>query len=268
MAQDIKSAIEQAKADEKRGFVFDKNYTVLKKAPEPLAGDYEVPGCVTLIASQAFAPHNTLAQLDKLESEGKVLKSVTIPESVRCIEFEAFSGCRLENVTIRPGLRIIASGAFYYCKALKRIALPETLEVLGHGVFGECENLREAALPESLRKVCSDTFESTPIEKSALEGIPADKIIPAWDGWEDQELMRLDDMDTAVSEGHGEDITERGGCDGVMEWSLKYIDCDELVPYEEFLDPRSKEDEETADARLEASLKAHLDAMAKGGKMQ
>ena len=265
MAQDINAAIEQAKADEKRGFVFDKNYTVLKKAPKNLAGDYEVPGCVALIASQAFAALYT----EKQKSEGKVLKSVTIPESVRCIEFEVFACCEcLENVTIRPGLRIVASGAFYACKALKRIALPETLEVLGHGVFGECENLREAALPGSLRKVCADTFESTPIEKSALEGIPADKIIPAWDCWEDQELMRLDDMDVAVSEGHGEDITERGGCDGVMEWSLKYIDCDELVPYEEFLDPRSREDEETADARLEASLKAHLDAMAKGGKKQ
>ena len=262
MAQDINAAIEQAKADEKRGFVFDKNYTVLKTAPKNLAGDYEVPGCVALIASQAFAALYT----EKQKSEGKVLKSVTIPESVRCIEFEAFSGCRLENVTIRPGLRIVASGAFYYCKALKRIALPETLEVLGHGVFGECENLREAALPGSLRKVCADTFESTPIEKSALEGIPAEKIIPAWDGWEDQEIMRLDDRDRAAEEGRDEEITGRGGCDGIMEWSLKYIDCDELVPYEEFLEPRSKEDEETANARLDALLKAHLDAMAKGDK--
>ena len=262
MAQDINAAIEQAKADEKRGFVFDKNYTVLKKAPKNLAGDYEVPGCVALIASQAFAALYT----EKQKSEGKVLKSVTIPESVRCIEFEAFSGCRLENVTIRPGLRIVASGAFYYCKALKRIALPETLEVLGHGVFGECENLREAALPGSLRKVCADTFESTPIEKSALEGIPAEKIIPAWDGWEDQEIMRLDDMDWAAREERDGDFIPRGGCDGVMEWSLKYIDCDELVPYEVFLDPRSKEDEKTANARLDALLKAHLDAMAKGDK--
>ena len=244
MAENLNAAIEQAKADEKRGFVFDKNYTVLKKAPKNLAGDYEVPGCVALIASQAFAALYT----EKQKSEGKVLKSVTIPESVKCIELEAFSGCEcLENVTIRPGLRIVASGAFYACRALKRIALPETLEILGHAVFGECENLREAALPRSLRKVCSDTFESTPIEKSALEGIPADKIIPAWDCWEDQEIMRLDDMDRAVSEGHGEEITERGGCDGVMEWSLKYIDCDELVPYEEFLVPPPEDDEEETD---------------------
>ena len=263
MAQDIKAAIEQAKADEKRGFVFDKNYTVLKKAPKNLAGDYEVPGCVALIASQAFAALYT----EKQKSEGKVLKSVTIPESVKCIEFEAFTCCKwLENVTIRPGLRIVASGAFYACQALKRIALPETLEVLGHGVFGACENLREATLPQSLSKVCADTFESTPVEKSALEGIPADKIIPAWDCWEDQELMRLDDMDWAAREERDGDFIPRGGCDGVMEWLQKYADCDELVPYEVFLDPRSKEDEETANARLDALLKAHLDAMAKGDK--
>ena len=259
MAQDINAAIEQAKADEKRGFVFDKNYTVLKKAPKNLAGDYEVPGCVALIASQAFAALYT----EKQKSEGKVLKSVTIPESVRCIEFEAFSGCRLENVTIRPGLRIVASGAFYYCKALKRIALPETVEVLGHGVFGECENLREAALPGSLRKVCADTFESTPIEKSALEGVPAEKIIPAWDGWEDQEIMRLDDMDKAAEEGHGEEITGRGGCDGVMEWSLKYIDCDELVPYEEFLVPPTESEKESNE---DLFLKMHAAALAESRK--
>lgn len=264
MAENLKAAIEQAKADEKRGFVFDKNYTVLKKAPAGLAGDYEVPGCVTLIASQAFAPQcGTIAERKELEKAGKVLKSVTIPESVRCIEFEAFTGCRLENVTIRPGLRIVASGAFYYCKALKRIALPETLEVLGHGVFGECENLREAALPGSLRKVCADTFESTPIEKSALEGVPAEKIIPAWDGWEDQEIMRLDDKDAAVSEGHGEEITGRGGCDGVMEWSLKYIDCDELVPYEEFLVPPTESEKESNE---DLFLKMHAAALAESRK--
>ena len=263
MAENLNAAIEQAKADEKRGFVFDKNYTVLKKAPKNLAGDYEVPGCVALIASQAFSALYS----EKQKSEGKVLKSVTIPGSVKCIELEAFSGCEcLENVTIRPGLRIIASGAFYACRALKRIALPETLEVLGHGVFGACENLCEAALPKSLRKVCADTFESTSIEKSALEGIPADKIIPAWDCWEDQELMRLDDMDFAAREEREGDIFRRGGCDGVMEWLPKYVDCDELVPYEVFLDPRSKEDEETANARLDALLKAHLEAMAKGDK--
>lgn len=238
MAENLNAAIEQAKADEKRGFVFDKNYTVLKKAPEFLAGDYEVPGCVTLIASQAFCPHQCSVAYDKkLESEGKVLRSVTIPGSVKCIEFEAFAGCKwLENIAIRPGLRIVASGAFYNCQALKRIALPETLEILGHGVFGACENLREAALPKSLRKVCADTFESTPIEKSALEGIPADKIIPAWDCWEDQELMRLDDMDNGD--------TERGGSDGVMEWLPKYADCDELVPYEVFLEPAPESDKE------------------------
>lgn len=267
MAQDIKSAIEQAKADEKRGFIFDKNYTVLKKASDDLAGDYEVPGCVTLIASQAFAPqYGTMAERNEREKAGKVLKSVTIPESVRCIEFEAFASCQwLENVTIKPGLRIVASGAFFGCRALKRIALPETVEILGHGVFGECENLREAALPESLRKVCSDTFESTPIEKSALEGIPADRIIPAWDGWEDQEIMRLDDMDVAVSEGHGEDITERGGCDGVMEWSLKYIDCDELVPYEEFLVPPPESEKESNE---DLFLKMHAAAVTAGDKKQ
>lgn len=239
MAQDIKSALERAKADEKRGFVFDKNYTVLKKASADLAGDYEVPGCVTLIASQAFAPqYGTVAERNEREKAGRVLKSVTIPESVKCIEFEAFASCQwLENVTIEPGLRIVASGAFFGCRALKRIALPETVEILGHAVFDGCENLREVTLPASLRKVCADTFESTPVEKSALADIPADKIIPAMDCWEDQEIMRLDDMDSAVAEGHGEDITGRGGCDGVMEWLPKYADCEELATYEVFLEP-------------------------------
>lgn len=222
MTANTNAAIEQAKADEKRGFVFDKNYTVLKKAPESLAGEYEVPGCVTLIANLAF---------DKC----KKLTSVVFPPSVKCIEFEAFASCdALEKVSIKPGLRIIASGAFVYCQALKRIALPETVEILGHAVFDGCENLREAALPENIRKVCADTFESTPVEKSALAGIPADKIIPAMDCWEDQEIMRLDDMDNGN--------TERGGCDGVMEWLLKYEEDDSLAPYEVFLTPPEREE--------------------------
>lgn len=63
----------------------------------------------------------------------------------------------------------------------------------------------------------------------ALAGIPAGKIIPAMDCWEDQEIMRLDGRDS--------NRTDRGGCDGVMEWLPKYCDRDELCPYEKFIVP-------------------------------
>ncbi len=249
MAQDIKSAIEQAKADEKHGFVFAGPF--LKKAPGDFSGEYIIPACVTGIGHQAFAGC-------------KKLTSIVFPPSVKCIEFEAFASCEaLEKVIFSSGLTVIASGAFLGCGALKRADLPDTLKILGHEVFLGCGNLTEATLPKNIRKTCADAFADAPAAASILAGVPEDKIIPADEQWEDREIMRLDDMDQAVSEGHGEEITARGGRDGVMEWSLKYIDCDELVPYEEFLVPPT-ESEKASNEDL--FLKMHAAAMTLGDK--
>ena len=245
MTANMNAAIEQAKADEKRGFVFAG--TLLKKAPGDFSGEYIIPACVTRIGHQAFAGC-------------KKLTSVVFPPSVKCIEFEAFASCEmLEKVIFSSGLTVIASGAFLGCGALKRADLPETLEVIGHEVFLGCGDLTGAALPQSLRKVCADAFGDSPVAEGMLAGVSEDKIIPADEQWEDREIFRFEYIDSDPEH-------RMGNSDGIMEWLPKYGDCDELVPYEMFLEPLLESGKEADDARLETFLKAHLDAMAKGGK--
>ena len=92
-------------------------------------------------------------------SEKKDL-SFTVPEDVSYIQANAFKDCKyLENVDF-AGSRItcISGEAFYSCKSLKSITLPESVTEIGQNAFAECDSLKNITLPEGLTTLGKEAF--------------------------------------------------------------------------------------------------------------
>lgn len=71
------------------------------------------------------------------------LTDVILPDSVKCIEKEAFRRCiSLKSVELGSGLQYIRDVAFN-STALTAVVLPETVTVLGSGAFSDCNELKE-----------------------------------------------------------------------------------------------------------------------------
>ena len=70
------------------------------------------------------------------------LTSVTIPNSVQTIDYEAFYNCTgLSSITIPNSVRTIGTNAFYNCTGLTTIVLPNSVTNIGQSVFDNCSNL-------------------------------------------------------------------------------------------------------------------------------
>lgn len=86
------------------------------------------------------------------------LKSVSIPDSVECIDWGAFDGCSsLKSIAIPDSVTSIGDSAFWGCSSLKSIAIPEGVDLLS-GSFGDCYSLETVSLPKTLEKLELDVF--------------------------------------------------------------------------------------------------------------
>lgn len=74
----------------------------------------------------------------------ELLKSISIPESVKSIGDHAFSRCKLLSRVIfaeNSALESIGCYAFYDCLELTRIFIPENVSYIGKGAFDTCQSL-------------------------------------------------------------------------------------------------------------------------------
>ena len=67
-------------------------------------------------------------------------KSVIVPKFITSIMAKAFSDCKVEEVTLEPGLKAIGSRAFSSCR-LSEVIIPETVQFIGDKVFLNNERL-------------------------------------------------------------------------------------------------------------------------------
>lgn len=81
----------------------------------------------------------------------------SVPESVKSIEAEAFSGSTLTQVTLPEGLRELGDCAIFHCDNLTSITLPKSLDSLGYGALQENAGLTEVRIsPENPHYVSLD----------------------------------------------------------------------------------------------------------------
>ena len=86
------------------------------------------------------------------------IKTVTVPSTVTELRY-AFRGCeKLEEAILKGGdLELIGINAFYGCKALKSIFIPNSVTEIGEAAFGECDSLKTLIFPSSVVKLSGNT---------------------------------------------------------------------------------------------------------------
>ena len=95
-----------------------------------------------------------------------------VPERVRTIGVNAFSGCRkLHHVILYDGITSIGQGAFYDCKALEGLTFPKSVTRIEDQTFWFCEGLIRMEIPGWITSIGEYAFGSC----SKLGGV----VIPA-----------------------------------------------------------------------------------------
>ena len=91
-----------------------------------------------------------------------------IPASVEQIGRQAFAGTQIKTLPEMPGLKRIGDEAFYQCKNLKKVTIPETVEYIGGGAFYGCSNIWSLTY-NAINAECERLMESNiPLEKIVI----------------------------------------------------------------------------------------------------
>ena len=89
------------------------------------------------------------------------IESITLPEGITSIPWQAFKGCHaLKELIIPNSVTRIDSSAFLDCTSLKSIYLPNTITEIQAGAFQGCISLESINIPESISSIEAHTFNN------------------------------------------------------------------------------------------------------------
>ncbi len=164
------------------GVLFNKDQTVLVQCPGGKTGSYSIPGTVTNIGGDPFAPwpgqglggfswciHLTsVAVPDGVTSLGKNaflyctnLADIALPASVVSIGYEAFENCtRLASFAIPVNVSRIAYWAFAGCTGLRSVTIPSGVTNIEDQAFTGCSGLAGVEIPNSVAAIGMGAFSS------------------------------------------------------------------------------------------------------------
>ena len=120
-------------------------------------GGVRIPAGVTYIGDHAFRTGEYI---------GSKLNEITIPDSVRFIGDNAFSGALISEITIPAGLDAIGRNAFASCYYLGAIRLQDGLRFIGEEMFSYC-SAETVEIPDSVMYIGSGAFLGDTALKSA-----------------------------------------------------------------------------------------------------
>lgn len=89
------------------------------------------------------------------------LTSVTVPNQITEIEYEAFQWSGLTSINIPNSVIKIHSGAFGNCSNLTSITIPNSVTYIGPGAFYFCSNLSEINISNSITELGGRVFTNT-----------------------------------------------------------------------------------------------------------
>jgi len=87
------------------------------------------------------------------------LTSISIPDSVKKIDFWAFYGCKsLTSIDLPDSVEYIGDSAFYGCTALTSITIPDSVETIGEYAFASCTSLTSIDIPDGVKDIGYGAF--------------------------------------------------------------------------------------------------------------
>ena len=108
-------------------------------------------------------------------ADNRSLVSISIPSTIRSIEFQAFSDCKnLSEVKLECGLELIGGWSFLDCKKLKKIKIPKTVKKIEEYSFN---NLEEIVLESSDTKLDPDAVPKNCVKTFVNHNVCADFLI-------------------------------------------------------------------------------------------
>lgn len=95
--------------------------------------------------------------------EGSSITGITLPSTLRFIEYDAFVGCQsLGNVALPEGLLFIGSSAFSQCPGITRVIIPDSVTDILFDAFSECANLESVHIGSGLNELEGNVFSLSP----------------------------------------------------------------------------------------------------------
>ena len=129
------------------GIVYTKDKKKLLKCPPEKTGHIVIPDGVQEIGERAFA--------------NSKVESITFPDSLRRIGYEAFVHCtRLNQIDFGRGIKEIGKTAFEWCSALTVLKLPPQMKKICEYAFKNCINLKKVILNDGLKMIGYGAFDT------------------------------------------------------------------------------------------------------------
>ena len=120
------------------------------------SGSISVPETVTNNGTEY-----SVTKIGEYAFQGSAVTSVSMPECIISIDYNAFKGCQnLESVTLPESLTTLGSYAFYSCKLLKTIKIPSGVTAIPSSCFYECSSLESVTIPEGVTTIGECAFQS------------------------------------------------------------------------------------------------------------
>ncbi len=97
--------------------------------------------------------------------------TLTIPSTVKSLGYYSFVSSKITSISLPEGLEFIDDYAFYGCKSLTKLEIPETVTQIGQSkgsVFATCYNLQEVKLPSKIESICKSAFYNCKALKSII----------------------------------------------------------------------------------------------------
>lgn len=133
-----------------------------------------IPDSVTTIKADAFKKCSKLAECNypvgwtsagingSYYNEifvGTLLKTLEIPEGIKAIPANAFSGCdNFEYFDLPESLTQIQDNTFYGCTGLSEMVIPAKVEMIGSSAFYGCSGLTSVTLNDGLKTISYSAF--------------------------------------------------------------------------------------------------------------
>ena len=152
-----------------KGVLYNKEQTILIKAPSVITGGYEIPDSVIEIADNGFFGCSELQSIIIPDSVTKIgdsvfyycigLSTVSLPESVQSLGNYLFSLCEnLTTVNVPASITEIRKSMFNGCCALSEIKLPDSITKISENAFNGCSNLSTIKILDNVSIIADSAF--------------------------------------------------------------------------------------------------------------